>query len=159
VWIALIDCASGAVFVHFDFHRQEIELEQTDGPKKIKRRAEGTTYTWALQIQPEGKWPSRNKMYPFYTCNSIACRGWRWREVNSHHHHIAMLQQCVRLTYRAVCLLTLLLMCSQVGIVGLPNVGKSTLFNTLTKMGIPAENFPFCTIDPNHVRPQSPSLL
>jgi ribosome-binding ATPase YchF (GTP1/OBG family) len=37
------------------------------------------------------------------------------------------------------------------GIVGMPNVGKSTLFNTLSKMGIPAENFPFCTIDPNNV--------
>ena len=35
------------------------------------------------------------------------------------------------------------------GIVGLPNVGKSTLFNTLTKAGIGAENFPFCTIEPN----------
>lgn len=38
------------------------------------------------------------------------------------------------------------------GIVGLPNVGKSTLFNVLTRMGIPAENFPFCTIEPNAVR-------
>jgi hypothetical protein len=35
------------------------------------------------------------------------------------------------------------------GIVGLPNVGKSTLFNTLTKAGIAAENYPFCTIEPN----------
>ncbi len=35
------------------------------------------------------------------------------------------------------------------GIVGLPNVGKSTLFNSLTKAGIAADNYPFCTIDPN----------
>ena len=35
------------------------------------------------------------------------------------------------------------------GIVGLPNVGKSTLFNAITKSGIEAENYPFCTIEPN----------
>jgi GTP-binding protein YchF len=40
-------------------------------------------------------------------------------------------------------------MAIQCGIVGLPNVGKSTLFNALTRAGIAAANFPFCTIDPN----------
>lgn len=47
----------------------------------------------------------------------------------------------------------------QMGIVGLPNVGKSSLFNLLTSQAIAAENYPFCTIDPNEVRThQWPSI-
>ena len=36
----------------------------------------------------------------------------------------------------------------KMGIVGLPNVGKSSFFNAICKMEVPAENYPFCTIDP-----------
>ena len=48
----------------------------------------------------------------------------------------------------------------KVGIVGLPNVGKSTFFNVLTKSSATAENFPFCTIDPNENKyPQVSSMF
>jgi len=44
----------------------------------------------------------------------------------------------------------------KMGIVGLPNVGKSTTFNLLSKLQVPAENFPFCTIEPNIARVSVP---
>lgn len=44
----------------------------------------------------------------------------------------------------------------KIGIVGMPNVGKSTFFNTLTKCNVPAENFPFCTIEPNEAKVSVP---
>lgn len=63
------------------------------------------------------------------------------------------LKVCV---WRRLGLLCCSILTTQIGIVGLPNVGKSTLFNLLTKCSIPAENFPFCTIDPNKARVNVP---
>ena len=40
----------------------------------------------------------------------------------------------------------------KMGLVGLPNVGKSTTYNFLSKLNVPAENFPFCTIDPSEAK-------
>ncbi len=42
------------------------------------------------------------------------------------------------------------------GLVGMPNVGKSSIFNLLTKQSISAENYPFCTIDPNNAYVEVP---
>ncbi|PHJ22860.1 gtp-binding protein, partial [Cystoisospora suis] len=44
----------------------------------------------------------------------------------------------------------------KMGLVGLPNVGKSTTFNLLSKQSVPAENYPFCTIDPHEARMNVP---
>lgn len=46
----------------------------------------------------------------------------------------------------------------KMGLVGLPNVGKSTTFNILSNLSVPAENFPFCTIDPNVARINVPDV-
>jgi len=46
----------------------------------------------------------------------------------------------------------------RIGIVGIPNVGKSTLFNILTKLNVAAENYPFCTIEPNEARVSVPDV-
>ena len=55
----------------------------------------------------------------------------------------------LNLVHSSYDVITILVMSLKCGIVGLPNVGKSTLFNALTKAGIAAENYPFCTIEPN----------
>lgn len=44
------------------------------------------------------------------------------------------------------------------GIVGLPNVGKSSTFNLLSKLSVPAENYPFCTKDPNLAKVNVPDI-
>jgi GTP-binding protein YchF len=78
--------------------------------------------------------PSRARRRPARTCrrtHSVAVRG---DAARSAPRHFRIAKDSMSL---------------KCGIVGLPNVGKSTLFNALTKAGIAAENYPFCTIEPN----------
>jgi GTP-binding protein YchF len=67
---------------------------------------------------------------------------WPWGAAKAASYNPAL-----RIAYRAPW--RVVIMSLKCGIVGLPNVGKSTLFNALTKAGIAAENYPFCTIEPN----------
>lgn len=108
-------------------------------------RASGEACARKVQVQPEGEshfdCPLLLLLLPM--SNSQAYRSWA-----------CLLSSCLLCELSMspallVCMILPFLM--QMGIVGLPNVGKSTLFNTLGKVSIPAENFPFCTIEPNNV--------
>jgi hypothetical protein len=142
-----------------------------DNGAKEEGRGEGEAYSGTIQVQLEGN--ALGAEVQQQTSWSRGDRGWvgAFGDMDNCFHHCenvwnhvgAFLELAAAQQQQAapiggwlpslVCpwCRGVVLSVPQMGIVGLPNVGKSTLFNVLTKLSIPAENFPFCTIEPNQV--------
>ncbi len=108
-------------------------------------RASGEACPRKIQVQPEGE--------PRFDCYLLLL-SWAMSISQAYRSWVYLLSNCLLCGLSitpALLVYMILTIMMQMGIVGLPNVGKSTLFNTLGKVSIPAENFPFCTIEPNNV--------